>query len=148
MFFSASCPRGSAGLAVCRPARRAGFTLIELMIVVAVITVLMAVALPSYRAQILKSNRAQAQAYMQAVATRQQQFLVDTRGYAATLAAVGVSPPAGIASAYTLNLSVPDTLPPSFILTATPQGEQAGESCGTLSINSAGTKTAAGGGCW
>ncbi len=128
--------------------RSAGFTLIELMIALAIVAVLVAVAVPSYREHVRKSSRAEAQAYMMAVETRQQQFLVDTRAYAATLAALGVSVPANVEAAYTLNMPTPTAVPPAYTLTLAPRTRQSGERCGTLSINSAGTKTAAVAGCW
>ena len=128
--------------------RSAGFTLIELMIAVAIVAVLLAVARPSYREHVRKSSRAEAQAYMMAVETRQQQFLVDTRAYAATVAAVGVSVPANVNAAYTLDMPTPTAVPPAYTLTLTPKIGQSSERCGTLSINSVGTKTAAVAGCW
>lgn len=128
-----------------RPAHL-GFTLIELMITVAVISILAAVALPSYQAHIRKSTRSEAQSFMMAVAARQQQFLVDTRSYGATVAAVGIAVPTKVAAAYTVTMPAPT--PAGFTLTLTPSGAQADEPCGTLSINQAGTKTAAKSGCW
>lgn len=125
-----------------------GFTLIELMIAVAIVAILTAVALPSYRDSVRKSVRAEAQAFVQAVAGRQQQFLVDRRSYAATVAEVGIAVPANVAAAYTLSLTVDGGPPPGFTLQAVPRGSQVGERCGTLGIDQAGVKTAAVGGCW
>ena len=132
------------------PARRhaAGFTLIELMITVAIVVTLISVALPSYLDHLRKSRRAEAQAYMMAVATRQQQFLDDTRGYATVLAAWGVAVPANVDGAYTLAMPTPGVNPPSFTLTLTPKTAQASERCGTLTLDAAGTKGASVSGCW
>jgi type IV pilus assembly protein PilE len=136
-------------LASARPRRRAaGFTLIELMIVVAIASILAAVALPSYREYVRRSTRAEAQAYMMAVAVRQQQFLVDTRAYAATLDAVGVALPSNVNAAYDAVMPTPGAAPPSFTLTLTPKANQTGEKCGEMSLNQAGAKTAAVAGCW
>jgi len=128
--------------------RPRGFTLIELLVVLAVLGVLASIAIPAYTNHVLKSRRAEAQAYLLAFSNRQQQFLVDTRGYAGTLAAVGVPIPANVTLAYELTLVVPVAVPPTFLLTATPRTAQASEPCGTLSIDQAGTKVAARAGCW
>lgn len=118
------------------------------MITVAVVAILAAIAIPSYQSHIRKSRRAEAQAHLMAVASRQHQFLVDTRAYATTLAAVGLSAPPNVAAHYLLELELPGGTPPTFTLRATPQGAQVNEPCGTLSINDAGAKTAAVSGCW
>jgi type IV pilus assembly protein PilE len=133
-------------LTVSRAGR--GFTLIELMIAVAVVAILVTVALPSYQDYLRRGTRAEAQAYMEAVASRQQQFLLDTRAYAATLDAVGVPVPTSVAAAYTRTMPAPGAVPPSFTVTLTPVGRQAADRCGALSINQAAVKTAAVSGCW
>lgn len=131
-----------------KPPRAGGFTLVELVITVAIVAILMAIALPSYRQYIRRSTRAEAQAYMMAVAARQQQFLLDTRAYAATLADVGVPVPANVQTAYTLAMPAPTASPPAFTITLTPASAQSADPCGTLSINQAAVKTAATSGCW
>lgn len=132
------------------PAKTRGFTLIEVVITVAIVAILAAVALPSYREHVRKSRRAEAQAYLMAVASRQQQFLLDTRGYAATLATVGLVAPASVAAAYDFAASAADGPPPTFSISATPKAttDQVYERCGTLAINQNGTKSAAIGTCW
>jgi type IV pilus assembly protein PilE len=131
-----------------RNRRTRGFTLIELMITVAIVAILAAIAYPSYQAQVRKSRRAEAQAHLMALAGRQHQFLVDTRAYAGTLADIGIAAPTNVAAHYTLTLTVPAGNPPSFTLTAAPNGNQASEPCGTLGIDNVGAKTAATSGCW
>jgi type IV pilus assembly protein PilE len=124
-----------------------GFTLIELMITVAVVAVLAAVAFPSYQQHVRKSRRAEAQSFMMAVASRQQQFLVDTRSYATTVAAVGVQVPSNVTQGYTMALDVPAG-GTTFTLTLTPTSIQSADACGTLSIDQGGSKTPATSGCW
>lgn len=130
------------------PARYRGFTLIELMIVVAVISILAAIAMPAYREYIKKSRRAEAQSYLMTLAARQQQFLVDTRRFSALPPAEISTQPSGVAAAYAVTITTLDGPPPTFLITATPSGDQASEKCGTLSIDQTGTKTAASSGCW
>jgi type IV pilus assembly protein PilE len=124
-----------------------GFTLIEVMITVAIVGILTAVALPSYLDHVRKGRRAEAQAYLQTVATRQQQFLVDTRAFV-DLATLGVAQPSAVAAHYTVTLARVAGPPPTFSVTAVPTGAQAAERCGTLAIDQAGLKTAAVAGCW
>lgn len=143
----------TAGLKVHRQrrgaARRAarGLTLLEVMVAVAIVGILAAVAMPGYGVHLAKSRRAEAQAYLQTVAVRQQQFLLDTRAYAA-LDIVGVTVPTNVATYYTLSLSTTAGPPPTYTLTATPKLKQTEDACGTLSIDQAGTKSAARTGCW
>ncbi len=125
-----------------------GFTLIELMIAVAVVSILAAIAYPSYQDHIRKSRRAEAQSFMMAVAARQQQFLVDTRSYSESLSDVGVPTPDNVTRAYAVELAASAAPSPSFLLTATPREAQARERCGTLSIDQNGSKVAAHSGCW
>lgn len=127
----------------------------ELMITVALVAILTAIALPSYQSHVRKSRRAEAQAFLLAVAARQQQFLVDTRGFATTLDAVGIATPSNVSGAYTLQLCTTTTPctalaagATTFGLIATPNSAQSAESCGMLSIDQNGTKTAAVSGCW
>ena len=131
-------------------ARARGFTLVEVIITVAIVAILVAVALPTYRDHMRKSRRAEAQAYLMAVASRQQQFLLDTRGYAANLATVGIAAPTNVAAAYDLAVATVAGPPPTFRLTATPKAgtDQVYERCQTLAIDQTGAKTAALGTCW
>jgi type IV pilus assembly protein PilE len=131
-------------------ARARGFTLVEAVITMAIVAILVAVALPTYRDHLRKSRRAEAQAYLMAVASRQQQFLLDTRAYAANLATVAIPTPANVAAAYDLGLAAGGGPPPTFVVSATPKAttDQVKERCGTLAIDQSGAKSAALGTCW
>ena len=118
-----------------------GFTLIELMITVAVIGILAAVAYPAYLDQVRKARRAEAQAALLNISARQQQMLLDTRSYAADTTALNVSIPATVQQTYTITLTVGTGTVPTFTATATPAGAQAADKCGILSITQTGTKS-------
>jgi type IV pilus assembly protein PilE len=121
-----------------------GFTLIELMIVVTIIAILSAIALPSYNQYIIRSNRAAAQSAMMDIANRQQQFLLADREYAdaAKLTASGYVLPTEVSDKYGLEINVDNlATPPTFEIILTPTGSQATD--GNLTLNSEGAKTPA-----
>ena len=134
-------------LTAIRRARKAGgFTLIELMVVVAIVGILGAVAYPSYVEHVNRGRRAVAQGVLSDFATRQHQFFVDTRGYAASLAALRVSVPADVSAHYDITVATTAGPPPGFTFTATPKGKQSSDKCGALTIDAAGARTPSG--CW
>lgn len=77
-----------------------GFSLIELMIALAIISVIAAIAFPSYQDSIRRGHRAAAQQFMLDVANRQKQFLLDARVYATDLNALGLDIPDEITAHY------------------------------------------------
>lgn len=134
-----------------RRAANRGFTLIELMITVAVVGILAAVAYPSYTQYVVRAKRSAAQSFMHSVANKQEQYMLDRRSYAADLATLNVTAPADVTANYTITVtSDMTTTPPSYLVTATPIGAQLTNDtqCGTLTINHLGTKAPATSGCW
>jgi len=118
-----------------------GFTLIEVMITVAIVAILASIALPSYRQYIVRSKRSAAQAQMMDIANRQQQFLIANRGYAdkTALTASGYSLPAEVSSNYSYDVALQESGPPTFAITFTAIGSQVGD--GNLGLTSEGVKT-------
>ena len=129
--------------------RNKGFTVVELLIVLAVIGILTAVAFPSYQNHVRKAARASAQATMMQVADRQAQYLLDARNYAVTstaLTTLNVTVPTDVASRYTITVTAADgtntaSTPPTYTIVATPisTGPQAVD--GTLTLTHTGAKT-------
>ena len=118
-----------------------GFTLIELMIVVAIVGILATLAYPSFLEQIRLSRRVDAQATLLDISARQQQMILDTRRYATTAAALHVSIPRAVAQNYNIAITVGTAAVPSFVASATPIGTQAADRCGVLRITEAAVKT-------
>jgi len=121
--------------------RIGGFTLLEMTIVAVIIAILAMIALPSYQAQLRRSHRASAQSHLMDIASRQQQYLFDSRAYATSLAVLNMSTPTDVAADYTISITVSAGPPPTFVVTATPKGRQTADLGGAaLTINSAGAK--------
>ncbi len=126
-----------------------GFTLIELMIVIVVIAILAAIAIPNYQDYLVRSRRTAAEAAMQDVAGLQERYRLDNRAYASTLAQLGYVVPPEVDDHYDLAIVV---VAPGYSIRATPTGGQLSSDtqCGTLTLTSTGGKSASGGGvaCW
>jgi len=120
--------------------RSRGFTLIELMIAVAVIAILAAVAYPSYRDQITKSHRADAKTALLALAQRMERFYTERSTYVgASVGAAGIYPNKSDQGYY--NLSITAQTADAFTIKAAPTGQQAGDKCGSYLFNQLGQKT-------
>ncbi len=126
--------------------RREGFTLIELMIVVAIIAILAMIGIPSYDRYVVRSNRAVAKQFMLSIASKQEQYMLDARSYAggvAALTTLGLTAPAELATRYTF--SVADCVAPcsTYTITATPIGAQASDGPAPLTLDNLGNKSPA-----
>jgi len=123
-----------------------GFTLIEVMVAVAIVAIIASIGYPSYLDHVRKSRRAEAQSTLMSIASRQQQMILDTRRYADTVSALNIAVPTSVSQNYTISISLGSATIPSFIVQATPLGAQRSDSCGPLSISQAGVKTPTN--CW
>lgn len=142
------------------PGRSAGITLIELMVVVVIIAILAAVAIPSYRDYIIRGNRSAAQQFILTIANRQEQFRLDARSYASLIGAgaggLGLTAPPELATRYTFSMTNDAAYPnaTTYTITATPVAGSAQERdlyepigstnlVGPLTLDNLGTKAPA-----
>ena len=131
-----------------------GFTLIEIMITVAIIGILAAVALPAYQTYVLRAGRTEGQAALMDAAARQEQFYLGNKTYATTIAAIN-----GIVTTesnrYTITVDAPTggcPITTCYKITATAINAQAADAtCTALTLDSSDVKGAAGtdpDACW
>ncbi|MCY0854932.1 type IV pilin protein [Cupriavidus sp. D39] len=128
----------------------------ELLITVVIVGILAAIAYPSYTQYVIRSNRSAAESFILAVASQQEQYSLDARQYATTMATLGYATlPTEVAKNYTVTVTANNVaVPPSYTVTATPIGAQAASDtkCQNLTVNQAGTKGMSGTGsvadCW
>ncbi|MEJ2044029.1 MAG: type IV pilin protein [Reinekea sp.] len=122
--------------------KASGVTLIELVIVISIIGILAAIAIPSYNNQMMKGNRSAAQQALLDIANRQQQYFLDSRIFAADLATLNYTVDDDVSRHYTITVSADNTAtPPIFTLTATPDTGTSQSTDGALTINHLGVKT-------
>ena len=129
--------------------RTRGFTLIELMITLAVVAILAAIAYPLYEHQIEESRRTDARTALLELASREQRYFATNNAYTQSTSALGYTAanwPVVIGSGYyEIAVTSVDNAanPPSFLLTATAIGTQTNDtSCATFSVNSVGLQAA------
>ena len=132
--------------------RAAGFTLVELMIAVAVVAILTSIALPSYALYVKKSRRGETESALMDIAQREQQYLLDARAYAPDTATLGTTVPVDVSAYYTVQIcrtpvlpcNPPGGTPPTFAVIATPIAGTAQAADYTLTLDNTGAKGPAG----
>ena len=129
-----------------------GFTLIELLIVVVIIAILAAIALPSYSRYVERTRRADGRELALRIAAAEERFYTNRNIYTTDIAAdlrlLTTSEKGYYAAAVAIGAGGQ-----SYTLTLTPQNAQATDSCGAITINNAGFKdapsdTGTNGACW
>jgi type IV pilus assembly protein PilE len=138
-----------------------GFSLIELMVVLAVFAILSTIAVGSYRRYSLRATRTEGRLALLAVQVAQEKYFLQNNTYAQDIATVIAAPPAGLgvssinASGVTTGgnytLSFPAATATTYTLQAVATGHQTDDTaaCLTFTINEQGTRTPAdSSGCW
>lgn len=127
-----------------------GFTLVELIVAMIVMSVLSSIAVASYRSFSMDARRATAITALTDAASRQEQFFLDNKSYTTTVGGGGINVDTTIEGGYySLSIVAPSSACPiarCWAMQATPQGNQTDDNCGTLAYNSDGEKTPDG--CW
>ncbi len=140
--------------------KQKGFTLLEVMVVVAIVAILAMVAIPAYQRQVIKSNRVSAQAKMMDLAgILERNYTQNGQYITASIINInsdplGNCPPAGPPHNNRYNICVTGVTATGvggfrqYIITASRVNAQLADSCGNLTLNSEGVKGAARPDCW
>ncbi|MGC3982266.1 MAG: type IV pilin protein [Steroidobacteraceae bacterium] len=131
-----------------------GVTLVELLIVIAIVGILAAIAYPSYQSQLRRSHRSEAKAALVQIQVAQEKYFLQQNSYGTlnqlTPTSFGLKASGGdfvtANGYYKIDLSVQTAT--TFTARATPQGGQVSDSCGTYTLTQSGSRTPTTTDCW
>lgn len=125
--------------------KKNGYTLMELLVTVAVVGVLAAVAIPSYKSYSVKTRRSEGRAFVMEIMQRQEKYYTENNTYTTNLTQLGYSSstPSSERSYYTVTATAAsDGIANNVVLTAAPTGSQTADTeCGSFIMNSTGAKS-------
>lgn len=130
----------------CKYIQSKGFTLMELMMVLAIMGILTAIAYPAYQSSLQKARRVDAQTAILELAQYMERYYTNNGTYTGASLPYSASPKDAITKYYNLSLSAQTA--DSYTLSGAPTGTQKTDSCGTLSFTNTGIKLPATSGCW
>ena len=125
--------------------KQKGVTLLELMVVVAIIGLLASIAYPSYQESVAESRRTDAQGNLVTLAQHMEREFTENGNYTGAGLPYDKSPRDGTDRFYTLSIVSAAT---TYTVQATPVNAMAGDRCGTMTLNHRGQRVAAQNDCW
>ncbi len=126
--------------------RQAGVTLIELMIVVAILGIIASIAYPSYQESVAQGNRADAQANLLSLSQHMERVFTENGSYTGAVLPYTESPRDGANKLYDLGFAASSAT--SYTLQATPKNGMTGDRCGNMTLTNIGQRGAADTDCW
>lgn len=124
---------------------QAGFTLIEVMIVVAILGILSAIAFPSYQEHVRKARRVDAQTALMELSQFMERYYTSNGRYLSTQNKAPTlpfteSPKDSTSKSYRLGFADDSPTASGYVLEAVPQGAMLNDTCGTLTLSNTGAK--------
>jgi type IV pilus assembly protein PilE len=114
-----------------------GFSLIDLLISIGIVSILAAIAYPNYQQSVVLANKAAAKAYLLEISSLQSQYLMENLVYASSLDSLAITPNPPVLKHYSLKLTAvsKESSPPTYTIRAIPKNESPQLDAGVLWIN-------------